>query len=70
MSYADGSELTAEECLQCTWVNQWRQNTQATRLAGLHSEPKRYEPSRQVPTKSVRKDICTLAAARHPGAWG
>ena len=63
MSYADGNGLTRGH-LRRSWANQWRQNTQATRLAGLHSAPKRYEPSRQLPTKGARKDICALAAAR------
>jgi hypothetical protein len=60
----------AEERLRCPCANQWYQNTQATRLAGLHSAPKRYVPSCQLPMKGTRKDICTLAAARHPGALG
>lgn len=66
MSYIDGSGLTAEEYLVPSRANEWRQNTQATRLIRLHPAPNRYTPPRRLPSKGARRNICRLAAARYP----
>ena len=66
MSYIDGSGPTTEEYLMPSQANEWRQNTQATRLIRLHPGTERIHASTPTSLKGPRKNICRLAAARHP----
>jgi hypothetical protein len=66
VSYIDRSGLTTEQYLMPSRANEWRQNTQATRLIRLHPAPSRYMPPRRLPSKGARRNICRLAAARYP----
>ena len=53
MSYIDGSGLTTEEYLMPSRANEWRQNTQATRLIRLHPAPNRYTPPADFPQRGL-----------------